>query len=148
MRKQFHVWIWKDAAGNPFYVGWGKYEVSHPAKRLWASRDQFDSPLTEFLRRFSKEPDRVNEAADVAMSREDARALAEGIRESIRKKGGIILDSRPKDSRVGGGLARKVLAPDLNVYDSVRQAATDVGCNPSTITRWCQEVGTDWDYVD
>jgi hypothetical protein len=148
MTQRSHVcWTWVNDEGDPWYVGWGVHGHYHPAKALWMSRNQYDSPLTEFLRTLSKEPKRAKNAAYPAMSKIEARGLARSVRENFTKQGFKLIDDRPYATRCGGGARRKILGPDLTVYESVREAATAVGVNASSVTRWCQAVDSGWDFL-
>ena len=142
------VWTWVDENGDPIYVGWGVDGHYHPAKALWMSRSQYDSPLTEHLRTLEREPKRSRDSKQPHLARNEAQNLAKIKRDQFKNRGFKLFDDRPYATRCGGGARRKVLGPDLETYDSVRHAATAVGVNPSSITRWCQNVDTGWDYVN
>ena len=141
------VWTWLDTDGKPVYVGWGKFEKTHPAKIVWAGRNSYESELNTWLRSLKNEPKRATHTTSIPLRKQDARAMARAICERHRKADESLLDSRPDGTKLGGGGRRQVLSPELTVYPSVRQAAIDVGVNACTITRWCQEAGTDWDYL-
>jgi hypothetical protein len=148
MSQRSHVvWTWLNSKSEPVYVGWGMNGHYHPAKALWISRNQYDSPLTEFLRTLSREPKRSKDSNHPAMSRIEARGLAMSKRENFRAHGFDLFDDRPYATRCGGGASRKVLGPDLETYDSVRDAAAAIGVNPSSVTRWCQGIDSGWDFL-
>lgn len=138
------VWTWIDEDKNPKYVGWGKYETTHPAKTLWAKRKSMRSRLNDWLLTLDREPERSDHISQVMMTQTEASAIAAELRRQYR---GQLLDSRTLESRRGGGLGRGVLGPDLKLYESVREAAADIDVNASTITRWCQAVDSGWDYI-
>lgn len=145
MRK-YVVWSWHDADG-PKYVGWGERVYQHPAKRIWARRNHFASDLNVWLRQHDREPRRVDYTSIVGFYRDEASLVASSHRDIFRRKGYQLLDSRPWGTKEGGGAARAVMGPDLEIYDSVRQAGMAEGVNPCTITRWCQTEGSGWDYL-
>lgn len=147
--RKFIVWTWFDSPDVPRYVGWGSNEPNHPAKRLWAKRLGANSDLNQWLRTFKwREPERVDHSGVVSFYRDEAAAVASTLREKYKAEGHTLLDPRPWGTKEGGGAARMVLAPDLTVYGSVRQAAISVGVSPCTITRWCQSSKSGWDYVN
>lgn len=141
------VWTWLDDNGDPFYVGWGVRGHYHPAKALWMSRTQYDSPLMDHLRGLSKEPKRARDSDQPVMSRVDARGLAMSKREDFKERGFKLINDRPYGSRSGGGACRELLGPDLTVYESVRDAARSLDVNPSSVTRWCQKDDSGWDFL-
>lgn len=147
-KQRFVVWTWTDADGTPRFVGWGRASRQHPAKQLWAKREGADSDLNFWLRTFTEEPRRIENAGIVRYYKHEAAAIAEGLRNRYKNDGNELLDTRPWGTRIGGGLARMVMAPDFAIYDSVRQAAVDEGVNPCTITRWCQSDKSGWDYLN
>jgi hypothetical protein len=146
-RRKFVVWEWKEN-GSPRFVGWGRVGRNHPAKDLWARRMGCDSDLNHWLRSHQSEPERVDHSLMVNYYKDEASSVAASLRRKYTAEGHTLLDPRPWGTREGGGAARMVMSPDLAIYSSVRQAATDNGVNPSTITRWCQSDGWDWDYVN
>lgn len=143
---QYTVWVWKDETG-PRYVGWGKVCLKHPAKYAWALRESYKSELNDWLCQHEKEPERVDLGV-LRYSREEASFVAQKLRKKYEREGSNLLASRPEGSYTGGGSARAVLGPDLQIYPSVRRAAVIEGVHPSTITRYCQTEDTDWDYLD
>lgn len=143
----FCVWTWLDDDGNPVFVGWGKHVLTHPAKHVWASRNAYESELNDWLRTRAVEPDRVYGEGAARFSRNEASHQANFIRQTLKKKGFKLLSSRPIGTRSGGGSARGVLSPDLEIYESVRQAATVNGVHPSSVTRWCKDEDNDWNYL-
>ena len=145
--RKFVVWEWKEH-GVPRFVGWGRMGRNHPAKDLWARRMGCDSDLNFWLRKYESEPTRVDHSSMVNYYRHEASNVAASLRKRYADEGFQLLDPRPWGTRNGGGMGRTVMSPDFAIYGSVRQAATDNGVNPSTITRWCQSNGTDWDYVN
>ena len=145
-KAQYCVWTWLNDDGQEVFVGWGKFVLTHPAKHVWASRDAYDSELNAWLRTLDCEPDRTFEGA-ARFARVEASHQANFVRRTLKKKGIKLLSSRPTGTRSGGGSARGVLSPDLEIYDSVRQAATANGVNPSTVTRWCKDEESDWNYL-
>jgi len=144
---QHCVWVWKDVGGNPRFVGWGNFQETHPAKRMWALRKSYPSQLNRWLVMLACEPDRESADALILLQKAEARALALAYRKQFKDAGYDMLDSRPEGTKLGGGANREVLGPDCEVYSSIRQAATDVGVNASTITRWCQQVDSQWDFL-
>ncbi len=148
MKAQFCVWTWLNDEGEPVYVGWGKFCLTHPAKHVWASRKAYDSELNDWLRTLEREPDRKYDELTARFSRTEASAQANFMRKDLKAKGAKLLDSRPKGTKAGGGAARGVLTPDLEIYESVRQAATALGVHPCTITRKCRTEGSGWDYLN
>ena len=121
---------------------------SHPAKKLWAQRRGIKSDLNDWLRTFDSEPERIDHTQALPMYRHEASNLADHLRKKYRREGHFLLDPRPWGTKIGGGAARMVIAPGLTIYGSVRQAAVDLGVNPCTITRLCQQEGTGWDYLN
>jgi hypothetical protein len=145
--KNYKVWTWfHEDKKTPAYVGWGEAHLVDPALRIFRHASDYDSELTEWLRGFTHEPPRKNVTPSVKMTKREARAVAEAIRERLRAKGINLLCAKPRD-RLGGGGPRKILAPDLTVYGSVRQAAASEGVSPSSITRRCSTEGNGWDYL-
>jgi len=132
----------------PMFVGWGRYGQQHPAKKLWAKRAGADSDLNLWLRRFKSEPHRIDHAGDVRYYRHEASSVAKMFRKKYQADGRKLLDPRPWGTKEGGGASRMVISPEFTIFGSVRQAAIDQAVNPCTITRWCQEDGTDWDYLN
>jgi hypothetical protein len=144
----FCVWTWLNDDGEPVYVGWGKQVLNHPAKHVWASRDAYDSELNFWLRTcIHGEPDRSYGEGAAKFAKNDASHQCNFIRQTLKKKGYKLLSSRPIGTRSGGGSARGVLSPDLEIYNSVRQAAAAQGVNPSSVTRWCKDEDNDWNYL-
>lgn len=141
------VWIWTDKQNQPKFVGWGTFEGAHPAKKIWARRNAFSSELNRWLVQLEQEPNRKQLYPIVLMSKIEARAMAKAYTKKLKQADYAILDNRPQGTKIGGGANREVLGPDLEVYNSVRHAAAEVGVNASTITRWCQQVDTRWDYL-
>lgn len=122
---------------------------NHPAKDLWARRTGADSDLNRWLCKFDKEPDRSDQRGLLGQFyRHEAQSLAATLRDKFKREGHTLLDPRPWGTRAGGGAPRMVMSPDFTIFGSVRQAAVDEGVHPSTITRLCQEDGTDWDYLN
>lgn len=151
MSKSKHVvWGWEDQDGNPRYFGWGPFKRVgiHPASTLWLRRDEFDSPLTQWLRTLDVEPFRMLSVPVIPMTKSAARAYCVQKKEKCKAEGFDILDVRPIGTYIGGGQRRRVMGPDLTIFLSVRAAARSAGVNPSTITRWCQTEGTEWDYLN
>lgn len=146
-RGSYTVWIWKDDQGTPKYVGWGKITINHPAKYAWAIREKYDSDLNKWLRENEQEP-RRDVVDDIRYSKEDACYVANKLRRMYDQEGVELLESRPHGTRKGGGRAKPVLGPDLQIYDSVRSAAKSEGVHPCTITRYCQTEGSGWDYLN
>ncbi len=143
------VWTWlSDEDGEPIYVGWGKFTVTHPAKHVWASRKAYDSELNLWLRSLDREPDRLYGEGAAKFSKAEASHQANYITRQLKKKGRITLSSRPFGSKTGGGSARGVLSPDLEIYTSVRQAAAANEVHPSSVTRWCKDEDLDWNYLN
>lgn len=147
--KRFVVWTWTDPDGTPRFVGWGRVGRNHPAKQLWAKREGCPSDLNQWLCQHDAEPRRIEHAGIVQYYKHEAAAVAAGLRERYTKLAGVeLLDPRPWGTKIGGGLARMVMSPEFTIYDSVRQAAVDIGVNACTITRWCQSDDSDWDYLN
>jgi len=147
-KKKFVVWTWRRDDGTPAYIGYGSYRAAHPAKALWAKRFDVESPLNDWLRTMDAEPSRENWETEVRFYRAEAQAICAEARRKARREGHKLLSNRPHGTKEGGGAAREILGPDLATYRSVRDAATRVGVNPCTITRWCQSVDSGWSYVN
>lgn len=146
--KKHTSWLWLDTDGEPRFVGWGWYDQRHPAKRVWALRNAYECELNDWLRTLTREPDRDESFVEILLSRNEASAIANLKAKELKEAGHDILDSRPYGTKKGGGRNRYVIGPDFVVYKSVRKAAEKVGVNASTITRWCQTPGSDWDFLD
>lgn len=146
-KPQYCVWTWLNDDGDPVYVGWGKFSLTHPAKHVWASRKAYSSELNDWLCTLDSEPDRTYGEGAARFSRGEASHQANFIRRTEKAKGHNILSSRPTGTRSGGGSARGVLSPELDIYDSVRQAAAEQKVHPCTITRWCKSDSSDWNYL-
>lgn len=146
MRPCYQVWVWLDHNEEPVYVGYGNANEGHPAKRLWERREQFRCPLFDWLRDLPVEPKRDRQITSSLLSRSQASAIAEQLRERYKRNGYDLLVVRPEGSYAGGGSGRQVLDPELRVFPSVREAAIAYEVNPSTVTRWCQQ-REDWDYL-
>lgn len=146
--RKFVVWEWVDAERIPVYVGWGRQTRCHPSFTLWDMRMVFNSDLNMWLRKHEHEPERIDHNGIVHFYRQEASNVAASLRTRYQKKGRKLLDPRPWGTKAGGGSARQVMAPDMTIYSSVRQAAVDVGVNPCTITRWCQTRGSGWAHLN
>lgn len=148
--RKFVVWEWVDKPRNLVYVGWGRDGDTHPAEQLWINREVFTSDLTVWLREFKNAPPEwVDHSGIVHFYRHEACNVAASLRARYKAEGRTILDTRPWGARSGGGAARMIMAPDMSIYSSVRQAAVDKAVNPCTITRWCQsEENNGWTYLD
>jgi hypothetical protein len=147
--KTYMIWTWIDEDGVPFYVGWGKMEIAHPAKRVWARRNSVTSDLTIALRTYKREPKRGRKDSSlVPLTRAEASGIAVARREQYKSDGIAILSDREHGTKVGGGAGRAIMGPEFEVYNSVREAAAAYGVNPSTITRWARRPGSDFDYVN
>jgi hypothetical protein len=143
---RYHVWIWKDPAAGPVFVGWGREHLIHPALRIFRHAGEFNSELTDWLQEFVMEPEREDVASAAKLTKREARALAEATRERLRARGIPLLNQKPRD-RLGGGGPRMVVGPDLEIYTSVRAASISEEVSPSTITRRCATEGNGWDYL-
>lgn len=141
------IWTWRDEDGVPKYVGWGAFAPAHPAKRLWARRKLFPSELNRWLVHLTAEPAREKVESVVLLSGSECRAAAAALTLKYKREGIAILSGRPEGTKHGGGAGREVFGPEGELYESVRCAAVEMGVNASTITRWCQQVDTEWDYV-
>jgi len=142
------VWTWLDEEDRPVYVGWGKFTKTHPAKTLWARRHVVNSELCRWLRSLKREPNRYERTSSIIpLSGPEARAIAKARTEKLKAAGFRLLDSRVDETRIGGGSGRPVIDPNLEMFQSVREAAAHYGVNPSTITRWCQTDDTQWNFA-
>jgi hypothetical protein len=150
MRRAHTVWIWKDYEGTPRYVGIGQYAIRHPAIDKFEARFDDSSDLGKWLQLLDEEPERQTYGPGV-VGRKAAVAMAMGLR---AKYADTLFGQRDPKTYKGGPPARGVYhfcASDLEkstVYASVREAARDVGKNPSSVTRWCQNPkNLQWGYV-
>lgn len=146
-KAQYCVWTWLNDDSEPVYVGWGKHCLTHPAKHVWASREAYPSQLNDWLKTRDTEPDRTYGEGAGRFSKVEASHQANFIRRTLKKQGAKLLSSRPTGTRSGGGLARGVLSPDLEIYDSVRQAAAANEVHPCTVSRWCKDEDKDWNFL-
>jgi len=143
----FCVWTWLNDEGTPIYVGWGKFHLTHPAKHVWASREAYPSELNDYLKTLDREPDRRYDELTSRFSGADASFHANFVRRKLKKEGVVLLSSRPTGTKIGGGLARGVLSPDLEIYPSVRRAAVANKVHPCSVTRWCKDPDSEWNYL-
>lgn len=142
------VWEWLDDDGLPCYVGVGKQTGKHPADILFSKRHESDSTLTRWLRTLKKRPKRSPDVPAFAMHKADAKGVAFARKKELQEMGFVLLTTRPFDTIAGGGVARGVLAPDGEIYESVREAAKAHGVNQCTITRRCTKQTGGWSYIE
>lgn len=143
---KYVVWIWQDQTGTIKYIGWGSAEYRHPADDVWTDRNKWASELNDWLRLLKTKPRRKKDYNNVVMGRDEARRLATELTQREAAKGNTLLSARPYNTYTGGGHGRCVMGPDMELYRSVRQAAKMAGVNASTITRWCADEQTEWEY--
>lgn len=152
MRHKAHtVWTWQDVEGVVRFAGYGMYLEKHPAVERFARRFEGDSELDVWLQSLDGEPKRRTFGHEV-VSLEEAVGFVMGLR---AKFADTLLKSRGPSTYSGGHPKKGVYrfcAKDISkceAYESVREAAKDMNCNPSTITRWCQDPkNVAWGYID
>jgi hypothetical protein len=126
------------------------YIDAHPAITRFAGRFDGDSELDTWLQSLDEEPKRVTFGNDV-ISFEEAIGFVMGLRAKFAE---TLLKSRGPASYSGGHPKKGVYrfcAEDITkcaAYTSVRETAKAMGCNPSTITRWCTDPkNVAWGYI-
>lgn len=146
--RQYYVWEWIDKYGTPKYLKWGPaINGIHPAVRVWDNRTKLPSRLNYWLCRLEKEPTRSLELPHCPLGATDAEELYKGRRADNQLRGIKMLSARSVESFDGGGFARGVVSPEGEVYKSVREAAEDQLVNPGTVTRWCNDITSGWQYL-
>ena len=151
MRHKAHtVWTWLDADSVVRFAGYGMYIDAHPAITRFAARFDNDSEVDSWLQSLDEEPKRETFGNDV-ISLGEAIGFTMGLRQ---KFAATILRSRGPASYSGGHPKRGVYKFDAEdvtqcaAFTSVRDAAKAVGCNPSTVTRWCTDAkNIVWGYL-
>ena len=152
MRSKNHtVWTWQDADDVVRFAGYGQYMDKHPAIDRFEKRHEGDSELDLWLQSCDEEPKRTTFGQEV-VSLEEAIGFVMGLRSKFAE---TLLKSRGPSSYAGGNPKKGVYrfcATDISkceAYPSVREAAKAMECNPSTITRWCQDPkNVAWGYID
>jgi len=148
--KQYTVWTWSDHEGVIRYVGYGKFATQHPAETRWNRRFESDSELDLWLRSRISEPTRRTFGPHT-VGESEALAFVVGLR-NLNKD--TLLKGRGPGSYSGGHPTKSVYrfwADDVGKsesWPSVRAAARSVGCDPSTVSRWCRDPANDrWGFV-
>jgi len=151
MQKQHTVWTWHDDEDVVRFAGWGKFIDEHPAITRFNERHERDADIDLWLQSLDEEPTRKTYGAEV-VSLEEAVGFVMGLRNRYVD---TLLASRGPSSYTGGHPRKGVYrfcATDLTKCDafaSVRDAAKAMGCNPSTITRWCKDPkNVGWGHLD
>lgn len=146
---RWHVWEWLNAAGEPVFLGVGALnDGKHPAEAYWRDRKKIPSPLHKWLATLNEQPKRAEAVPSVALHRQDARGYFYARRKQLLEANAPLLSTRPEGTYAGGGAAKGVIAPNGDLYESVRKAADDTGISASMITRYCQGKKNGWKYND